>query len=120
MKSPRPVPGFASRPDERAAELLEDQALLLERDPRPLVADAHLDRPLVGARDHRDLRSRPGVLDRVRDQVVDELAQPLGVAADRRQRATDLGRSRTSVLAELRRGHRLAHEPARRRPSPKV
>src|SRR2546428_13337886 len=63
----------------RPAEFLEDQLLLLERDPRAPVA--HLDTHDVVPQPHPHLDggARLRVLDRVVDQIREHLTQPLAV-----------------------------------------
>ena len=65
---------------------------------------------VVRLRPDADLRAGVRVLDRVRDQVVDQLPQPLGVAANVRQRRRQLGREPHLVLADLRGRDRVAHD----------
>ena len=85
-------PGARSRvPACHPAELLEDQALVLGRDPGPVVADVDAHAPVLRVGAHLDLAARRGVLDRVVDQVRQHLAKPFRVAADARQRLLHLG-----------------------------
>jgi hypothetical protein len=81
-------------------EFLEDQPLILGRDTRPVVGDLDPDDAVVRARVDPHLTAGARVFDRVVDEVLDELVQPVPVAADRRQRAFDPGLEAYLVLAE--------------------
>ena len=100
MKSPSPAPrrGPARR---RPAELLEDEALLVRRDPGTVVAHADRDVAVVGRRAHLDLVSRDGVLDRVPDEVHEHLTDPLLVAAHGRERRLHVGAHRHLFLTQV-------------------
>ena len=84
-----------------AAELLEDERLVLGCDAGAAVA--HLDRDPAVLREGLDVDRRAGrrVLDRVVDQVRDHLPQPPPVRAHERQRRIDARVDRHLVLAAL-------------------
>ena len=107
-----PEPGALDRAPRGAGcpeEPLEEQLLLVERDAHAGVG--HLeDRQVVALRERqRDPTARRGELDRVRDEVVEQLTQSDGVAGERRQRvggdveldALRLGRDPGRVGAEV-------------------
>src|SRR5207247_9214652 len=64
----------------RAAELLEDELLLLARNPRPVVADGDDDGAVLGRRGGLQLAARARVLDGVVDQVREHLTETFAVA----------------------------------------
>src|SRR3954452_2353328 len=72
------------------AELLEDQPPVLVRDPWPVVAHVDVDVAVLRVGAHLDLVSGRRLLDRVVDEVHQHLAKALGIAADARQRPTNL------------------------------
>src|SRR5919106_4969404 len=92
-----------------APELLEHEALLLGGDAGAVVAHAHLDVAVLARRGHLDLVAGDGVLGRVREQVDEQLPQPLAVAPHGRQRA-QLRRDADLVVAERDGRRRLAYE----------
>ena len=98
-EEPEACPRFRRAGD--AAELLEDLGLVLDADPGSRVADVDDHVPVVGAGLDPDLAAGVRVLDRVGDQVVDELAEPVRVAAHARQGGRQLGRELHLVLADL-------------------
>ncbi len=65
-----------------AAELLEDQLLVLERDAAAVVDDLDGRLPVDRVRAHLDRRPRRRVLDGVVDQVGQHLAEPERIAVD--------------------------------------
>src|SRR5205085_2128676 len=94
----------------RAAELLEDELLVLARDPGAVVADRDDEGAVLGRRGDLHLAARARVLDRVVDQVREHLAQPLAVAAHGRERPPHVRLHPDVVLAERRRRDRLLDE----------
>ena len=68
------------RRDARAEELVEEPLLVLRADPDARVPHLEPDRAGVRARDDLDLASRERELDRVREQVVEQLCEAAAVA----------------------------------------
>src|SRR5207244_930681 len=87
-----PEPRAAPAPDARLVDLveaLEDAVDLRPRDADPVVLDRQHDRLPVAPRPHDDGFALAGELDGVVQQVDEQLAKALLVAADRRQVARD-------------------------------
>src|SRR6186997_122710 len=70
-----------------AAELLEDERVVLRRDPGAAIAHLDVDPAVLGERVDLDLAARGRVLDRVVEQVRQHLPQPLAVAANQWERS---------------------------------
>src|ERR1019366_8137181 len=89
-----PEPGAAEAPVRGAvglAEGLEDRLVLLRRDPDPGVAHGELDAVADAANRERDLAGL-GELEGVREQVLQDLLEPLPIGLDRgRRRGLDAG-----------------------------
>ena len=96
-----------------AAELLEDQLLVLERDAAAVVDDLDGRVPVDRARAHLDRRPCGRVLDGVVDQVRQHLAEPERIAADAGQVGRHLGGDPDRVAGQLGRRDRLVDSPAR-------
>src|SRR4029453_11479073 len=97
----QPGAGLGRVADLNATELLEDQTLVLARDPGPVIADLDLQAP---ARAHSlDFYILAGarVLDGVVDQVDENLAEPVPVAPNAGKRLPDDRADRDLVLAAL-------------------
>jgi len=108
MKSPNPAPAGVDAP-----ELLEDQTLLVRGNAWPVILDADEDRALIrGGGTHLDLVSRDRVLGGVRQEVDEQLAEPVAVAAHDRQRLDHARRHRNLVGSERDHGRGLANEVA--------
>ena len=78
----QPQAGAIDRGAQRAVEGLEDQLALGRRNARPRVLDLqhHRLRKRIGHHPHRDGTAARGVVQRVVDQIGDQLAQQQGVA----------------------------------------
>src|SRR5690606_3446917 len=86
-------PGPAALAGPESGILLEDRLLQLRRDPGAGVRDLQ-DRPPAapGARGPSQNRDSPAggrILDRVREQVAQDLTDPVGIAPDQREPARD-------------------------------
>ena len=95
-----------------AAELLEDERVVLGCDARAVVAHLDVDPPVLRERLDLDLAAGRRVLDGVVEQVREHLTQPLAVAADERERPVDVRADPHLVLTALGSGRRLLDELA--------
>jgi hypothetical protein len=95
-----------------AAELLEDDAVLLSRDARPPVANADEHAPVRRRHVHVDVLSALRPLHSILDQVRENLTQPHAVAAHVRERPVHDGADLHLVLPESRRSDGILGELA--------
>lgn len=109
MNRPSPLPGF-SFAEGRAAELLEDQAPVLERHARPLVGDLDAQPSVIGARWDVHGAVERGELDRVVDEVLQNLSEALGISAHGWKGAVHVREHANLVLADRGRAHDLSDE----------
>src|SRR5919106_2073775 len=77
-----PGPRLGLAAEVQAPELLEHEGLLLGWDAGAVVAHAHGDQTVGASRSHLDLIAHDRVLGRVREQVDEQLAQPLAISFD--------------------------------------
>src|SRR6185312_11923499 len=75
-------PRSLSRLSARSEEALEEARLLLFRDPDACVRDVESDVPVLRREPHVDAAAVGRELERVREQVVDDLADALAVEVD--------------------------------------
>jgi hypothetical protein len=83
-EEPEPCPGLRATARVDAAELLEHEPLLLGGDPRAVILDAQDHRFVLRYCAYLDLVARDGVLGRVREEVEEQLAEPVAIPANHR------------------------------------
>jgi hypothetical protein len=96
----QPGPRFRAPAGVDAPELLEDQTLLLRGNAWPVILDADEDRAVVRGGTHLDLVSRDRVLGGIRQEIEEELTEPVAVAPHERQRLDHARRHRDLVGSE--------------------
>ena len=81
-EEPEPGAGLRTAGHGRTTELLEDQLLVVERNPGSLIPNLHAHEPVLRPRADADVSARGRILDGVVDEVLHDLTQSLAVAAE--------------------------------------